>query len=318
MGLRFGTGQDGDVIIATDMTIGAESNFKQYENLTVNNGVRLKINADTSPARILCGQKLNLPGSASEIEILGRPDTGGGPNTTILERRGGNGGNTLLVQSKHITGTGKIFGQLNPGSDSISNQGAGGGGAGAILLIVAYTLDNVTFEAQGGDGGDLVTGTPYQTVSENISVHGVAAHFIGITDPIGARQGMRDGAAAGGVLDINEIITKLRVLINIGNAQPPETWSGGGGAGGGGGSSTRYSGGGGGSYITSGGRGSQLSIFNGGGGAGSGGLIVIISKFDPVSINVDGGTGGIRESTGVKGGGDGNQGSYFFMDIGNA
>ena len=318
MGLRFGTGQDGDVTISANMEIGAESNFKQYANLTVNNGVRLKMNADASAARILCSQRLNMSGSTSEIEILGRPNTGG-VGQSGFSGNGGNGGNVLLIQCKHIIGSGKIFSQINHGGvlSSTSSRGCGGGGAGGIIIIVAYTLGEIIIEAKGGNGGERVT-PYYNPITSSTEDDGIPAHIIGIVDPAPASSGSTTGHnpnQPGGVLDPNALISKLRLLINMGNAQPPETWSGGGGGGGPNTSNPPHGGGGGGSYVSSGGRGYNASRIGGGGG-GSGGFILVISKFDPISINVDGGRGGVTPS--LPSGDDGNQGSYFFMDIGNA
>ena len=321
MGLRFGTGQDGDVIIATDMTIGASDNFKQYANLTINNGVKLSINSQDAPARILCSQILDLKTTSSEIEILGRPQILSTLNVLVnganYGNQGGDHGNLLAVQAKHILGSGKIKGQLmNAISPTQANlQGAGGGGAGAILVIISYTLGNVTFEANGGNGGNNKNTGSSSSTSVRIIDNG--AHFIGFPNaiPAGSRINLanglivRDLTEPGQILIAADIISKLRLLINLGNAEPPEAWSGAGGPG----QMGARTAGAGGSFLSRGGR--PHPDNNGGGGGGAGGLILIISKFDPINVSVEGGIGG---GSGSDKADNGNPGSYYFMDIGNA
>jgi hypothetical protein len=81
---------------------------------------------------------------------------GGGCSNNTGPGHGGPGGGLIMIRANQVSGTGTL--SANGAKPPASTQdGAGGGGAGGTVMVDVQTgnLNNLTINAQGGNGGDV-------------------------------------------------------------------------------------------------------------------------------------------------------------------
>lgn len=88
------------------------------------------------------------------------PGSGGGTGTqNPSENRnatpGGNGGGILLVLADTLIGNGFTISANGSSVTEEATAGAGGGGGGGVIIADLGYAENVSFEAKGGDGGNI-------------------------------------------------------------------------------------------------------------------------------------------------------------------
>ncbi|HNV98141.1 MAG TPA: hypothetical protein PKL06_02150, partial [Chitinophagales bacterium] len=108
-----------------------------------------------------CPGSQGLPAIALDMTMVsdklflgGGGGAGHGNNTNGTS--GGDGGGLVIITANQIIGDGhSIISNGQTVSDLAWGDGAGGGGAGGMIVLVSPTVSNLTIVAQGGKGGDV-------------------------------------------------------------------------------------------------------------------------------------------------------------------
>ncbi len=276
--MYFGDGTDGDVTISSNTDLGS-SNFKQYNNLTINSGVSLTGN---SGMIIKIKGVLTFGSSTSTINVNGKGGAGGA-NSSISALNGGSGGGMLFVYANTISGTGKIQANgdngatyTSPGVTTSGANGTDGYNDGSVAtnskgLTTPGGKGGGASSGNGGDGGGNATGTAGTGFTT------IKTQYVSTTYGAGGAGGSSDytsgsiwtvmgsGGGGGGYL--------LVMVFDPSTAITLEAKGG------------------------NGGNGAQQTGAGYGAGAGGGGTVILIhSKTNNTSISVAGGTGGISSS----------------------
>jgi hypothetical protein len=86
--------------------------------------------------------------------FLGGGGGAGHNNNAVLTSQGGNGGGIIIIHANRIIGNGHTISTNGGIGNQAQSDGAGGGGAaGTIIMEVPAGYQNVTIQANGGDGG---------------------------------------------------------------------------------------------------------------------------------------------------------------------
>lgn len=286
----WGTGEDGDVTITTDTSVGTEVKF--YNNLIVNSGVRLF--SDKEALFIFVKDTLTLNG----IIELESTIAGGDGGLYIDSGRGGKSAGVLILFAQNITGSGYVKANGKNGGRGNSRGGtrppdqiSGNHGKSAMLDGYDYIFSEGGMSRLGGKAGD-----PILAAFPILAKHVYSSSLIGL--PILNGLGGSGGGGASGVRTNSNSCSYVY-----------------GGGGGGGGSSGGKGGQGGGGAAKSG---CNATAGQGGGGGGSGGIIFIGSK-NVSSLNVEavGGLGGTGGSGTARGGDGGGGGGGMVIVVGN-
>jgi len=295
----FGTGADGDVVISTDTTLTGDKN---YNNLTVNNGITLNAG----------GYKISVKNTLTNNGVISRAGIAGGNSSNQFAGAGGSalsggslagncagaiGGNGAESNHNGYNGTGVN----SPVPASVNNSAVGGdggnctggysGGLGAGATII--TPEAIKFEQ--APTPELVAGS--ENVKINLKRFVPAGGISGETLSAGAGGGGGGGGAdcggsfawggggGGGGSSGAVLLIIAKKIINNGTITVK------GGNGGNGGNASNIP-----SYSCGGG---------GGGAGGAGGLLVLIYRqIAGGTIDYTGGAGGTGGS-GRYGGGNG-------------
>ena len=276
----FGDGHDGDVTISSNTTL---TEFKEYNNLTINSGVTL------SGDRIIIQATgtVTVNGTIS-VNGGGGSGAGGGGGGAGGVGNGGNGSSGGSPangnQGYGINSSGGSGGNGGNGSGGYNGQSGGGGGTGSgvnSVTFIDYKIDSVRSAtslpiAFGGGGGAGAGG-------------GGGGGYDGGMQPTSGGA----GGAGGGGGDGGGSILIIAKTINIASGGVISSNGDNGGNG--------SAGGNGGTGI-SGGNGAGGGA--GGGGGGAGGMIMLIYQENYTnngSMTVTGGSGGTGSSGGSGG-----------------
>lgn len=251
----YGDGSDGDVTISSNTDLGS-SNFKNYNNLTINSGITLQ---GDSPLIIRVLGTLTFGSATAVIHVNGKGGAkgDGGPGTGANGGDGGPGGGFVKVFAKTVSGVGKIqsngvIGEADLGTSSgsldtptsggsgLNNAGLGTAPTGGTAPTTAVDGGNGggSFPSNGGLGGNN-TEAVGQGATPTFTFHFFESYAGGGG---GARGGTGSGNGSGGgggaagmVILMSKNNLPAVVLEAIGGAGGTADQSGGGGGGGAGG-----------------------------------------------------------------------------------
>ncbi len=102
----------------------------------------------------------NNPGGFYYNRIVLGGGGGTGTQNPALNRfatAGGDGGGIIILLADTVYGQGYSITANGASVEELASAGAGGGGGGGVVVIDAGFINNVTFEAKGGNGGNVST-----------------------------------------------------------------------------------------------------------------------------------------------------------------